>query len=216
LRTDNGMESCSNEFKFFYRKKGIVRHHTILHTLQQNGVAERMNKTIISKARCMLSNASMGRQFWAEAASIACYLINRSPSTAIEKKTPMEVWSGSPSDYSQLKVFGCTAYAHVNNDKLEPRAAKYIFLGYSSGVKGYKLWNPETKKSMLSRSVVFNESEMYYSNRATDAHDDVPQKVSVQVKNLDEGDHVIDDDAGAQDTHVLDIDSSTIVNSPIL
>jgi hypothetical protein len=164
----------------------------------------------------MLSNASMGRQFWAEAASTTCYLINRSPSTAIEKKTPMEVWSGSPSDYSQLKVFGHTAYAHVNNGKLEPRAAKCVFLGYSSGVKGYKLWNPETKKSMLSRSVVFNESEMYYSNRATNAHDNVPQKVSVQMENSDEGDHVIDDDAGAQDTHVLDTDSPAIVNSPIL
>jgi hypothetical protein len=163
----------------------------------------------------MLSNASMGRQFWAEAASTACYLINMSPSTTIEKKTPMEVWSGSPSDYSQLKVFGCTAYAHVNNGKLEPRAAKCVFLGYSSRVKGYKLWNPETKQSMLSRSVVFNESEMYYSNRATNAHDNVPQKVNVQVENLDEGDHVIDDDAGAQGTHVLDTDSPAIVNSPI-
>jgi hypothetical protein len=108
----------------------------------------------------------------------------------------MEVWSGSPSNYSQLKVFGCTAYAHVNNGKLEHKAPKCVFLGYSSGVKGYKLWNPETKKSMLSRSVVFNKSEMYYSNRATNAHDDVPQKVSVQVENLDEGGHVIDDDAG--------------------
>jgi hypothetical protein len=83
----------------------------------------------------MLSNASMRRQFWAEAASTTCYLINRSPSIAIEKKTPMEVWSGSPSDYSQSKVFGYTAYAHVNNGKLEPRAAKCVFLGYSSGVK---------------------------------------------------------------------------------
>jgi transposase InsO family protein len=216
LRTDNDMEFCSNEFKFFCRKEGIVRHHTIPHTPQQNGVAERMNMTIISKARCMLSNASMGRQFWAEAASIACYLINMSPSTTTEKKTPMEVWSGSPSDYSQLKVFCCTTYAHVNNSKLEHRAAKCVILGYSSGVKGYKLWNPKIKKSMLSRSVVFNESEMYYSNRATNAHDDVPQKVSVQVENLDEGDHVIDYDAGTQDTHVLDTDSPAIVNSPIL
>jgi hypothetical protein len=56
----------------------------------------------------------------------------------------MEVWSGSPSNYSQLKVFGCTAYAHVNNGKLEHKATKCVFLGYSSGVKGYKLWNPET------------------------------------------------------------------------
>jgi transposase InsO family protein len=179
LRTDNGMEFCSNEFKLFCRKEGIVRHHTILHTPQQNDVVERMNRTIISKACCMLSNVSMGRQLCVEAASTACYLINRSPSTTIEKKTPMEVWSGSPSDYSQLKVFCCTAYAYVGNGKLEPRAAKYVFLGYGSRVKGYKLWNHETKKSTLSRSVVFNEFEMYYGNRATNAHDDVPQKGSV-------------------------------------
>jgi hypothetical protein len=69
---------------------------------------------------------------------------------------------------------------------------------------------------MLSRSVIFNESEMYYSNRATNTHDNVPQKISVQVENLYEGDHVIDDDAGAQDTHVLKTDSPAIVNSPIL
>jgi hypothetical protein len=69
---------------------------------------------------------------------------------------------------------------------------------------------------MLSRSVIFNESEMYYSNRATNAHDDVPQKVSVQVEHLNEGDHVIHDDVGAQDTQGLDPDSPAIVNSPIL
>jgi hypothetical protein len=128
----------------------------------------------------------------------------------------MEVWSGSPSDYSQLKGFSCTAYAHMDNEKLEPRATKCVFLGYGSGVKGYKLWNPETKMSMLSRSVGFNESEMHYSNRATNAHDNVPQKVSVQVDHLDEGDHVIHDDVGVQDTQVLDVDSLAIVHSPIL
>jgi hypothetical protein len=127
----------------------------------------------------MLSNANTGRQFWADAANTACYLVKRSPFIAIEKKTPMEVWSGTPSDYSQLKVFGCTAYAHVDNGKLESRAAKCVFVGYGSGVKGFKLWNPVTKKSLLSRSVVFNESEMYYANRATNAHDDVPEPQKV-------------------------------------
>ena len=86
LRTDNGMEFCSGAFKSYCRKEGIVRHHTIPHTPQQNGVAERMNRIIISKARCMLSNSGLSRRFWAEAASTACYLINRSPSTAIGKK----------------------------------------------------------------------------------------------------------------------------------
>jgi hypothetical protein len=61
LCTDNGIEFCSNEFKFLCKKEGIFRHHTIPHTPQQNGVAERMNMTIISKAHCMLSNPSMGR-----------------------------------------------------------------------------------------------------------------------------------------------------------
>jgi transposase InsO family protein len=133
LRTDNGMEFCSNEFNDYYSDESIVRHHTIPYTPQQNGVTERMHRTIILKARCMLSNAGMSRRFWAEAASTANYLINRSPSIPLDKS--IEVWSGTPADYSHLRVFGCTAYAHVDNGKLEPRVVKCIFLGYASGVK---------------------------------------------------------------------------------
>ena len=61
----------------------------------------------------MLSNSQLSKSFMVEAASIACYLINHSPSAAIEKKTPQEVWSGSPATYSYLKIFLCPAYAHV-------------------------------------------------------------------------------------------------------
>ena len=160
LRTDNGMEFYYDEFDSYCKSEGIVRHYTVPDTPQQNCVAERMDRTIISRARCMLSNAGMHRGFWAEAASTACYLINRSPNIAIDKKTPIDVWSGSPADYSELRVFGCPAYAHVDNGKLEPRAAKCIFLGYKSGVKGYKLWNPATQKVVISKNIVFNESAM--------------------------------------------------------
>ena len=212
LRTDNGGEFCSREFNDYCRSEGIVRHHTIPHTPQQNGVAERMNRTIISKARCMLSNARISKHFWAEAANTACYLINRSPSIPLNKRTPIEVWSGTPADYSQLKVFGCTAYAHVDNGKLEPRAVKCLFLGYSSGVKGYKLWNPETGKTFMSRSVVFNESVMFTDSLPSDH---VPEKelqrmrmqvehvdddTGVQVEPVDEhGDH--DNDVAEDDAH---------------
>ena len=91
LYTDNGLEFCSDEFDALCRSEGIVRHHTVVGTPQQNGVAERMNKTIMEKVRCMLSNAKLSKSFWAKAASTACFLINRSPSVAIDKKTLIEV-----------------------------------------------------------------------------------------------------------------------------
>ena len=89
-----------------------------------------------------------------------------------------------------MKVFGCTAYTYVDNGKLEPRAVKCLFLGYCSGVKGYKLWNPETKKTFFSRSVVSNESVMYQDSLTTDvvpvsSNEDEPQ-VRLQVEHLDE------------------------------
>jgi len=63
----------------------------------------------------MLSTANLSKDFWAEAINMACYLVNRSPSTAIECKTPVEVWSGTPADYSDLRIFGCPAYAYTSD-----------------------------------------------------------------------------------------------------
>ena len=94
---------------------------------------------------CILFNAQLPKSFWAEAAFNACYLINHSPLVSIEKKIPQEAWSGSSPTYSDLKIFRCPAYAHVDNGKLESRSMKCIFLGYKYGVKGYKLWCLETK-----------------------------------------------------------------------
>ncbi|KAG8498762.1 hypothetical protein CXB51_005210 [Gossypium anomalum] len=114
----------------------------------------------MEKVQCMLSNANLPKSFWAEVASTAYFLINQSPSVAIEKKTPQEVWSGNPANYSNLTIFGCPAYAHVDNGKLEPRSIKCVFLGYKVVVKGYKLWCPENRKVVISRDVVFYETTM--------------------------------------------------------
>ncbi|KAG8478983.1 hypothetical protein CXB51_028891 [Gossypium anomalum] len=160
LRTDNGLEFCSDEFNRLCKLEGIVRHMTVRHTPQQNGIAEQMNRTIMEKVRCMLSNANLLKSFWAEAVEAACFLINQSPSTAIEKKTPQKVWSSNPANYSNLKIFGCPAYAHVDNGKLEPRSIKCVFLVYKAGVKGYKLWCPENRKVVISRDVAFDETAM--------------------------------------------------------
>ncbi|KAG8480135.1 hypothetical protein CXB51_024911 [Gossypium anomalum] len=77
---------------------------------QQNGVTKRINRTILEKVRCMLSNARLGKKFWAEAVTYACRLINRLPSAAINGKTPMEMWTDKfATDYDSLHVFGSTA-----------------------------------------------------------------------------------------------------------
>ncbi|KAG8501234.1 hypothetical protein CXB51_003342 [Gossypium anomalum] len=114
----------------------------------------------MEKVRCMLSNANIPKSFWGEATSTIFFLINRSSSVAIEKKTPQEVWFSNPNDYSDLKIFGCPAYAHVDNGKLEPRSIKCVFLGYKTGVKGYQLWCPENRKVVINRYVVFDETAM--------------------------------------------------------
>nr|GEU59320.1 retrovirus-related Pol polyprotein from transposon TNT 1-94 [Tanacetum cinerariifolium] len=163
LRMDNGLEFYNREFKQLCIESGIARHSTVIGTPQQNGLAERMNRTLMDKVRCLLIQSGFPKTLRVEATCTAAYLINRSPSTAIEKKTPMEMWSGHPSDYGMLRTFGCVAYLHVQQGKLEPRAVKCVLLGYPEGVKGYRLYrlDNESPKIVTSMNVVFNESVMY-------------------------------------------------------
>jgi hypothetical protein len=114
----------------------------------------------MEKARSMLKGDGLGQELWAEAVSTTCYLVNRSPSSALDDTSPHEVWSGKKPSLQHLRVFGCDAYVHVpkeNRSKLDNKAEKCIFIGYKDGVKGYKLWNLETKKIVYSRDVVFRE-----------------------------------------------------------
>ena len=83
-----------------------------------------MNRTILERVRCMLSFSGLPKTFWAEAGMTAVYLINRCPSTAIDLKTPMEKWTGHASSYEHLRIFGCAAFAHVKQGKLDPRLSR--------------------------------------------------------------------------------------------
>ncbi|PKU72844.1 Retrovirus-related Pol polyprotein from transposon TNT 1-94 [Dendrobium catenatum] len=165
LRTDNGLEFCNESFNKFCSDSGIVRHKTVSHTPQQNGLAERMNRTLLDRVRCLLFSSGLSKFFWGEALSTACYLVNRTPSSAINFKTPQELWKGKPPSLTHLRVFGCLAYPHQNKGKLEPRSIKCVFLGYPTGVKGYRLWDLSSPgvKTIISRDVIFNENRLYIS-----------------------------------------------------
>ena len=112
----------------------------------------------------MLSNSNLEKNFWAEAARTTCYLINRSPITALDGGIHEEVWIGKNLNYSHLKIFGCEAFVHIpkeNRTKLDDKSMKCIFLGYVDEDLGYRLWDPVKHKIIRSRDVIFNESEMF-------------------------------------------------------
>ena len=112
----------------------------------------------MEKARCMFSGVGLGQELWAKAVGTTCYLVNRSPSSTLDDKTPQELWTGKKPSLTHLKVFVCDAYVHVpkeNMIKLDKKVEKCIFIGYKNGLKGYKIWNLETKKVVYRRDVVF-------------------------------------------------------------
>ena len=140
FRTDNGGKFTSTEFEEYLKKEGIKHELTIPKCPEQNGVAERMNRTLVEMVRSMLADSQLPKLFWAEALATATYLRNRSPTKAVEGKTPYEAICGEKPKVGHLRVFGCTAYSHIPKDerrKLDAKAHKCIFLGYSSNRKGY-------------------------------------------------------------------------------
>jgi len=191
LRTDNGFEFVLEQFNEFCRKIGIKRHKTVPHTPQQNGLAERMNRTILEKVRCMLLSAGLPNTFWGEAANIAAYLINRCPSSTLGFKTPMKAWSGEPPDYLGLKVFGSLAFAHVKQGKLDARAIKCVFIGYPEGVKGYKLWKLELGETrcIISRDVTFDESRMTMLSKEQKDNRSSSENTNFEVEHSEISDH---------------------------
>jgi hypothetical protein len=127
-----------------------------------------MNRSIAKKARCLRLNAGLVKNLWANAVSMACYLINMSPRVALEGKVAEEVWTGNEVDYFGLRVFRCPAYVHIPSEersKLDPKFRQCVFLGYEKEVMGYKLWDLKTKKAVINRDVVFDENSMLKSTQ---------------------------------------------------
>lgn len=162
LRTDNGGEYTSHEFKNYCAQYGIRHVKTVPGTPQHNGVAERMNRTIVEKVRCMLKMSDLPKSFWAEAVNTAVYLINRSPSIPLGLDIPERAWKGCDPVYTHLRVFGCKAYMHVPKDqrsKLDSKTNPCVFVGYGDEEYGFRLYDPEKGKVVRSRDVVFFEHE---------------------------------------------------------
>lgn len=153
LRTDRGGEFNSHNFASFCESHGIRRQLTAAYTPQQNGVAERKNRTIMNMVRSMMVKRGIPKTFWAEAVNWSVHVLNRSPTLAVKNITPQEAWSEVRPSVDHFRVFGCRAYAHVPNEKrtkLDDKSVKCVFIGVSEESKAYKLYNPITEKIIIS------------------------------------------------------------------
>lgn len=157
LYCDNGREYLSNEFKEFCVSKGITYHLTVPYTPQQNGVSERMNRTLTEMARTMVASAKLDKSMWGEAVLTSTYLINRLPTKALSNITPYEMWHGKKPKISHIKVFGSTAYVHdkTKRAKFDEKSYKAILVGYEQN--GYKLFNVQNSQFFIARDIIFDE-----------------------------------------------------------
>ncbi|KAJ0494593.1 putative RNA-directed DNA polymerase [Helianthus annuus] len=162
LKSDNGGEYVSQEFVDYCAEHGIRMINTVPSTPQQNGVAERMNRTLNERAKSMRINARLPKMFSADAVNTVAYLINPGLSVPLGYKVPQEEWKGEAVKYNHLRIFGCSAYdLDQERDKLDAKAKKYTFIGYESDKMGYRLWDLESKKVVRSKHATFNEAELY-------------------------------------------------------
>jgi hypothetical protein len=160
LRDDKGGEYMSNAFLDFITQYGIERQHTVRACPQQNGVAEQANRVLSERLTTMLDESGLAKSFWGECLAALIHVWNRCPTEAVRSATPYELWHGRKPDVSHLQVWGCTAYVHIQKDKrpgLGSHMEKCVFIGYPQGYKGWKFYNPTTKKTVIAERADFDE-----------------------------------------------------------
>nr|GEZ75627.1 integrase, catalytic region, zinc finger, CCHC-type, peptidase aspartic, catalytic [Tanacetum cinerariifolium] len=149
IRTDNGTEFVNHTMTEYYERIGIFHQKTVPRTLQQNGVVERQNRTLVEAARTMLIFSKALMFLWAEDVATACYTQNHSLIHTRHHKTPYELVHNKKPDLTFFRVFG--AFCYPTNDsedlgKLQPTADTRIFVGYAPSRKGYRIYNKRTRR----------------------------------------------------------------------
>lgn len=160
LRTDGGGEYINRYFEDFCLKKGIKMQRTIPYTPEQNGIAEKMWRTLFTIVRALLKESGAPPAWWGRALIHATRIQNRLIHSK-KDKTPYELIYGVAPDLSKLRIFGSLAYYHPNQEKmkkLEDRGLPGIYVGHSETQKGYLIWSIDRKDIVVSRTTNFFEN----------------------------------------------------------
>ncbi|GJT42372.1 putative ribonuclease H-like domain-containing protein [Tanacetum coccineum] len=162
IRCDNGTEFKNAKLIELCGEKGIKRDYSNPRTPQQNGVAERKNRTLIEAARTMLADSKLPTMFWTEAVSTACYVLNRVSITNPHNKTPYELISGKVPQIGHLKPFGCQVTILNTSDhlgKFEGKADEGYLVGYAPNSKAYRVYNLTNKRVEETMNLRFLEDK---------------------------------------------------------
>ena len=162
VRSDHGGEFENEPFETFSVKYGIVHEFSSPRTPQQNGVVERMNRSLQEMARTMIHENDLAKHFWAKAVNTTCYVQNRIYIRPMLKKITYELFKGRRPDISYFHQFGCTCYIlnnKFNLKKFDVKAQKGIFLGYFERSKTYRVYNSETQCVEESMHIKFDDKE---------------------------------------------------------
>ena len=164
FHSDNAKDYLNKEFETLFAEKGVVQTTTGTYAPEQNGLAERINRTLMDKVRALLKEANLPKIYWAEALFTAVYLYIRVPHSAISD-TPYGKRFGTKPDLSNIRLFGSKALKLEHNlSKLDLRTSEWILIGFGSNQ--YKLLNPKTRKTTWSRDVTILEKEEKSNNIA--------------------------------------------------
>jgi hypothetical protein len=158
LRTDRGSEFTTTEFTDYCAVEGVHHQHTVPYSPQQNGIIEHQNGSMVATAK------GLPRWFWGEAVNTAVYVQKKCLKKSVDSMTPFEAWHGMKPVVHHLKMFGCIVYVRnmmPHLKKLEDRGRKMIFIGYESGSKAYRAYDPITKCVHVTCDVVFDEQAQW-------------------------------------------------------
>lgn len=203
------------------RSMGIVLHLTAGHAPQQNGVAERGNRTVSTKARAMMLEASLPLTFWYLSCSAAVFLINRSITAAFpDQKRPFEMWHYRNPAISHLKILGCLAYCLIRKElrqsEFYPVSSEGVLVGFDQDNFDYLIFDLQSCKIHTSHNVTFNKSQFPFdksTDLASNSHNTV--KYQFMDDSEDDKDYVLnpgvnslgDSTQNTPDHHVLNEDS---------
>ena len=170
VQSDNGGEYVSAEFQSYLRTNGILHRTTVPGDSEQNGKAERINRTLMECAESMRLAPGLPPSTWSWSVSAAARLRNIRPcSNQPDRRTPYESFMGNKPDISYLRIYGSDCWAHVpdkpHRRSLAQRARRAVFVGYETGKAAYKLFDVESAKVFFSRDVIFNEGEFTFYPR---------------------------------------------------